>query len=49
MIVAIDSPNSPLRLALGQSAYHSVREALLGRLRVLESQKDVALSVMEQS
>jgi len=49
MIVAIDSPNPPLRLALGQSAYHSIREALLGRLKVLESQKDVALSVMEQS
>ncbi|MFM0222220.1 SDR family oxidoreductase [Paraburkholderia dipogonis] len=49
MMVAIDSPNPPLRLALGQSAYHSVREALLGRLKVLEAQKDVALSVMEQS
>ncbi|WP_408448430.1 hypothetical protein [Paraburkholderia sediminicola] len=27
MIVAIDSPNPPLRLALTQSAYHSMREA----------------------
>lgn len=39
MIVAIDSPNPPLRLALGQSAYHSMREALLGRLKILEAQK----------
>jgi NAD(P)-dependent dehydrogenase (short-subunit alcohol dehydrogenase family) len=48
MIAAIDSPHPPLRLTLGQSAYHSIREALLGRLKVLETQKDVALSVMEQ-
>ena len=47
MIAAIDSPNPPFRLPLGRSAYDSIREALLGRLKVLESQKDVALSVME--
>ncbi|WP_144633902.1 SDR family oxidoreductase [Bordetella genomosp. 13] len=46
MIPAMDAPNPPLRLALGQSAYESIRKALAQRLRAVESQKDVALSVM---
>lgn len=46
MIPAMDAPNPPLRLALGQSAYDSIRKALAERLRSVESQRDVALSVM---
>lgn len=47
MIRTIDSPKPPLRLALGESAWRSIREALLARLEVLDTQKEIALSVME--
>ncbi|MFM0158330.1 SDR family oxidoreductase [Paraburkholderia sediminicola] len=45
MIVAADSVHPPLRLTLGGGAYDSIRAALAERLRVLEAQKDIALSV----
>ncbi|TBU91966.1 SDR family oxidoreductase [Phytopseudomonas dryadis] len=44
MIVAADASHPPLRLALGSSAYGSISQALGERLRILEAQKDVALS-----
>ena len=44
MIAAIDSPNPPLRLALGSSAYQSIHSALVGRLKELEAQKEIAFS-----
>lgn len=47
MIAVIDAAHPPLRLALGRSTYDSVRAALAERMRILEAQKDVALSVME--
>jgi NAD(P)-dependent dehydrogenase (short-subunit alcohol dehydrogenase family) len=47
MIPVIDLPEPPLRLALGSSTYHSVGQALRTRLALLESQKGIALSVME--
>lgn len=49
MLVTIDSPSPPLRLALGKSAYESIRAALTRRLDILDAQKEVALSVMEDS
>ncbi|MBB2926604.1 NAD(P)-dependent dehydrogenase (short-subunit alcohol dehydrogenase family) [Paraburkholderia silvatlantica] len=49
MLAAIDSPSPPFRVALGRSAYESVRAALIKRLAVLEPQKAVALSVMEHA
>ena len=45
MIVAADQPTPPLRLALGRSAYEGIRSALSERLRAIEAQRDVALSV----
>ncbi|MBB5467339.1 NAD(P)-dependent dehydrogenase (short-subunit alcohol dehydrogenase family) [Paraburkholderia sp. CI2] len=48
MITAIDSPSPPLRLALGKSAYESIRASLTKQLASLESQKEIALSVMER-
>lgn len=47
MIATIDRPRPPLRLALGKSAYESIRAALVKRLAVLDAQKEIALSVME--
>jgi NAD(P)-dependent dehydrogenase (short-subunit alcohol dehydrogenase family) len=47
MIVTIDSASSPLRLALGKSAYESIRSSLTKQLETLEAQKQIALSVME--
>ncbi|PVX83252.1 SDR family oxidoreductase [Paraburkholderia unamae] len=49
MLAAIDSPSPPFRVALGRSAYESVRTELAKRLAVLEPQKTVALSVMERA
>ncbi|MGF6414739.1 SDR family oxidoreductase [Paraburkholderia sp. MM5482-R1] len=48
MITAIDSPSPPLRLALGKSAYESIRASLTKQLASLEAQKEIALSVMER-
>lgn len=45
IIAAADAERPPFRLALGSKAYHSIREALNGRLQVLEDNKAVALSV----
>ena len=47
MITAIGLERAPLRLALGSSTYEKVGHALRERLEILQSQKDVALSVME--
>lgn len=47
MIPVLDSVNPPPRLALGSSAYRSISTALTERLRVVEAQKDIALSVMQ--
>lgn len=47
MIAAIGLERAPLRLALGSSTYEKVGQALRERLEILQSQKDVALSVME--
>ncbi|MFP5078566.1 SDR family oxidoreductase [Rhizobium sp. YIM 134829] len=44
MIEAADSPNPPLRLALGSTAYESISKALGARLAALESQKAIAYS-----
>lgn len=44
MITAADMEHPPLRLALGSTAYTSIREALSQRLSLLESQKYIALS-----
>ena len=45
MIDAADAKKPALRLALGSTAYASISKALVDRLAVLESQKQVALSV----
>ncbi|POP43654.1 short-chain dehydrogenase/reductase [Superficieibacter electus] len=45
IIAAADADHPPFRLALGSKAYHSIREALNGRLQLLEVHKTVALSV----
>ncbi|WP_233888784.1 SDR family oxidoreductase [Paraburkholderia flagellata] len=47
MIATIDSPAPPLRLALGKSAYESIHASLTRQLEILEAQKKIALSVME--
>jgi NAD(P)-dependent dehydrogenase (short-subunit alcohol dehydrogenase family) len=44
MIDAVDADRPPLRLTLGSTAYASISQALAGRLRLLEAQKDVAFS-----
>lgn len=49
MIATIDSPSPPLRLALGKSAYESIRAALATQLTMLDAQKAVALSVMDDA
>ncbi|VFR41702.1 Short chain oxidoreductase [plant metagenome] len=46
MIAAIDAKRLPLRLALGSSTFDKVGEALRQRLALLQSQREVALSVM---
>lgn len=49
MIATIDSPSPPFRLALGKSAYESIRVSLTRQLEILEAQKEIALSVMEDA
>ncbi|WP_158907016.1 SDR family oxidoreductase [Burkholderia sp. L27(2015)] len=44
MIAAVDADRLPLRLTLGSTAYASISQALAERLRLLEAQKEVALS-----
>ncbi len=44
IVVAVDAETPPFRLALGSSAYTSIRQALTERLRLLEEQKEVALA-----
>ncbi|MFM9271180.1 SDR family oxidoreductase [Halomonas elongata] len=44
IIVAADAEMPPFRLALGSTAYTSIRQALTERLRLLEEQKAVALA-----
>jgi NAD(P)-dependent dehydrogenase (short-subunit alcohol dehydrogenase family) len=46
MIATVDSASPPLRLALGKSAYESIRASLMKQLEILETQKEIALSVM---
>lgn len=48
MIEAADAVNSPLRLALGSTAYASISQALNERRNLLEAQKEVALSADRQ-
>lgn len=48
MIAAADATQPPLRLALGSTAYSSIKQALTYRLSRLEAQKDVALSADQQ-
>ena len=45
MIDAVDADSPPLRLTLGSTAYASISQALAERLKSLEAQKDLALSV----
>lgn len=47
MIATIDRPSAPLRLALGKSAYETIRSSLIAQLAALDAQKAVALSVMD--
>ncbi|KFC09274.1 short-chain dehydrogenase [Trabulsiella guamensis ATCC 49490] len=49
IVAAADAENPPFRLALGSKAYHSVREALNGRLQVLEATRAVALSADKEA
>ncbi|GAB3075466.1 SDR family oxidoreductase [Bordetella muralis] len=49
MVDAIDAEHPPLRLALGSSTYDKVGSALQQRLETLQSQRAVALSVMESA
>ncbi|QGZ66000.1 SDR family oxidoreductase [Paraburkholderia acidisoli] len=49
MLHAIDNEPRPLRLALGRSAYTSIRSALQARLAEVEEQEAVANSVMPES
>ncbi|RDV00218.1 SDR family oxidoreductase [Trinickia dinghuensis] len=49
MIATIDSESPPLRLALGKSAYESIRASLMKQIESLEAQKEIALSVMEDA
>ena len=44
MIDCVDVVPAPRRLALGSSAYASIRAALIERLAALDAQKDIALS-----
>ncbi|WP_417330358.1 hypothetical protein [Halomonas cupida] len=44
MTVVADQPGPPLRLVLGGSSYHAVRDALSSRLGELEAQGDIAFS-----
>jgi NAD(P)-dependent dehydrogenase (short-subunit alcohol dehydrogenase family) len=44
MIAAADSAHPPLRLVLGGTAYESISAALAGRMKALESQRDIAYS-----
>lgn len=44
MIAAADSAKPPFRLALGSTAYASIRQALTGRLALLESQREMTYS-----
>ncbi|WP_191486855.1 SDR family oxidoreductase [Pseudomonas sp. FEN] len=44
MIAASDQDRPPLRLALGSSAYHSIRAALAERLGAIEAQRELAFS-----
>lgn len=44
MIAAADAEHPPFRLALGSSAYDSIRAALTRRLEELEAQRDTALA-----
>lgn len=46
IIESTDREPAPLRLALGEDAYTDVRASLVRRLAELDSQKDVALSVV---
>ncbi|WP_321790050.1 SDR family oxidoreductase [Paraburkholderia sp. J94] len=47
MIATIENPTPPLRLVLGKSAYESIRSSLRKQLEMLEEQKEIAFSVME--
>jgi NAD(P)-dependent dehydrogenase (short-subunit alcohol dehydrogenase family) len=49
MIATIDQPSPPLRLALGMSAYESIRATLVAQLNALDTQREIALSVMEDA
>lgn len=44
MIAAADSAKPPFRLALGSTAYASIRQALTDRLALLESQQEITRS-----
>lgn len=44
MIAVADRPDPPLRLVLGGTSYHTVRDALSARLSELEAQREIAFS-----
>ncbi|RFA30986.1 short-chain dehydrogenase/reductase [Alkalilimnicola ehrlichii] len=44
MIAVADQPDPPLRLVLGGTSYHAVRDALSARLDELEAQRETAFS-----
>lgn len=44
LIAAADTARPPLRLALGSTAYTSIRAALNGRLDALDAQKEQAFA-----
>ena len=48
MIAGADSPETPLRLTLGSTAYSSITQALSGRLTALEAQREIANSADRQ-
>ncbi len=47
MLPVLDAPTPPLRLALGASPYRSIPAKLRERLALVESQREIALSVMD--
>lgn len=49
MIATIDSDSPPFRLVLGKPAYESIRTSLMKQIESLGAQKEIALSVMEET
>ncbi|WP_331376800.1 SDR family oxidoreductase [Sinorhizobium chiapasense] len=49
MIAVVDQAEPPLRLVLGKTSYHAVRDALSTRLNELEAQREIAFSTDYQA